>query len=110
MTVRQRQRSVYPTLVSTAMLDSYSFATALFRIFQFYKWSSIYVIFDNRDLFTYCGITARALRAYREAQQSSNTTLILDAVGDTLPIPYAEVLGRSATVSRGTGLQAFRVA
>ena len=101
MTVRQRQRSVYPTLVSTAMLDYYSFATALFRVFQFYKWSSIYVIFDNRDLFAYCGRTAIALRAYREAQQSSNTTLIFDAVGDTFPTPYTRILQRSTALSRG---------
>ena len=100
-TVTQHQHALYPTTVSTAIIDHFSLSKALFEIFYAYNWSSIYVIYDTRDKFVYCSETARAIRVYHELQASSNITLTFDGVGESIPIQYSQVLRRSATMSRG---------
>ena len=101
MTVAQHRHLLYPTLVSVAPYDVYSLARGLFTVLQFYRWTSVYVVYDNRDANAYCGQTARGIMAFSKAQSSGNITVIFEEVGDYLPFPYTSVLQRSATMSRG---------
>ena len=101
MTVAQHRHLLYPTLVSVAPYDIYSLARGLSTVLQFYRWTSVYVVYDNRDANAYCGQTARGIMAFSKAQASENVKVIFEEVGDHLPFPHAATLQRSATMSRG---------